>query len=207
MAHKMGRLRSLFGVALAACGWTVLLEFPNVFISSRGQLQVSNSNVARLALAAGERERSGQSVRELIEARKRKMFNKHKDAGMDDGKPSVNQDRVNTFTRDLSAFEHIRACQWLPGTVQSVSIRSNRVVIDVKAPGSSAVARGHAQQKRGEALMIGQDALAVGQEVYVRVVSLDRPGGFLVLSLDGDPAVMRADLEAQLQRMQAQHGA
>eukprot|EP00930_Biecheleria_cincta_P070608 TRINITY_DN58237_c0_g1_i1.p1 TRINITY_DN58237_c0_g1~~TRINITY_DN58237_c0_g1_i1.p1 ORF type:complete len:159 (-),score=29.33 TRINITY_DN58237_c0_g1_i1:410-886(-) len=39
----------------------------------------------------------------------------------------------------------------------------------------------------------------MGQEVYVRVVSLDQAAGLLVLSMKGDADSLRRDLQAQLQ--------
>lgn len=93
----------------------------------------------------------------------------------------------------LSIFEDILASEWLSGTVLAAT--SAGLLVDVNPPGGGPSSQGLVQVGQYE-----QNArIHMGQQVHVRVASLDVASGFLVLSMKGDAESLRLDLQAQLQ--------
>jgi len=102
---------------------------------------------------------------------------------MRDGAPRAEREPV-----DLTPFEGIDAATWIKGTV--ASIPSFGAFVDVKAPGSDATARGlvHITQVKDGFVESMGDELEVGQEVQVRVVSVDAGMGKMGLSMKSEDA-------------------
>lgn len=94
----------------------------------------------------------------------------------------------------LTTFEDILASEWLSGTVLAAT--SAGLLVDVNPPGDGPSSQGLVRVDQYE-----QTARvhSMGQQVHVRVVSLDQAAGLLVLSMKGDTESLRKDLQAQLQ--------
>merc|ERR1719215_1650469 len=84
---------------------------------------------------------------------------------------------------DLSPFENIESDQWLTGKVARVA--SFGAFVTVTAPDSDVEADGlvHVTQIKDGYVESVEDELEVGQEVQVRVVSVDVEGGKMGLSM------------------------
>jgi len=102
---------------------------------------------------------------------------------MRDGAPRAEREPV-----DLTPFEGIDAATWIKGTV--MRIRSYGAFVAIKAPGSDATASGlvHITQVKDGFVENMEDELEVGQEVEVRVVSVDTGMGKLSLSMRSEDA-------------------
>ncbi|CAK0855667.1 unnamed protein product [Prorocentrum cordatum] len=89
---------------------------------------------------------------------------------------------------DLTPFERIGAATWIKGTVASIA--SFGAFVEVKAPDSDATARGlvHITQVKDGFVESMEDELEVGQEVQVRVVSVDAGTGKMGLSMKSEDA-------------------
>mmetsp|Transcript_31497 Transcript_31497/g.84227 ORF Transcript_31497/g.84227 Transcript_31497/m.84227 type:complete len:203 (-) Transcript_31497:221-829(-) len=96
--------------------------------------------------------------------------------------------RVEREPVDLTPFEGIDAATWIKGEV--VSIRSYGAFVAIKAPGSDATADGlvHTSQVKDGVVANMRDELEVGQEVQVRVVSVDAGMGKMGLSMKSEDA-------------------
>merc|ERR1719188_1241520 len=97
------------------------------------------------------------------------------------GGPSVAREPA-----DLSAFEAISPDDWLTGTVARCA--SFGAFVNVKAPDSDATADGlvHITQIKDGFVESVEDELEVGQEVKVRVISVDTFGGKMSLSMKAE---------------------
>lgn len=84
---------------------------------------------------------------------------------------------------DLTPFEDIAEDQWLDGKVESIARFG--AFVNVAAPGMEEQARGlvHVTQITGEYVERVEDAVQVGDDVKVRVVSVNVPDGKLGLSM------------------------
>merc|ERR1719324_2077312 len=87
---------------------------------------------------------------------------------------------------DLSAFESISSEDWLTGTVARCA--SFGAFVSVKAPDSDATADGlvHITQIKDGFVENVEDELEVGQEVQVRVTSVDTGAGKMSLSMKAE---------------------
>lgn len=100
---------------------------------------------------------------------------------------------------DLSGFSRVNAAQWLPGVV----LEANRemALVEVEDPEQGPPKRGTVLRERVDGGEDGNPAtwFKLGQKVHVRVLA---DGPMLELSMKGGARAMRADLEAQLERLQ-----
>merc|ERR1719356_877453 len=89
---------------------------------------------------------------------------------------------------DLTPFEGIDPAAWLKGTVARIA--SFGAFVDVKAPDSDATASGlvHITQIKDGFVESVEDELEAGQEVEVRVVSVDTGMGKMSLSMKSEDA-------------------
>jgi len=89
---------------------------------------------------------------------------------------------------DLGPFEGVDPSTWIKGTVARIA--SFGAFVEVQAPGSDATARGlvHITQVKDGFVENMEDELEVGQEVEVRVVSVDTGMGKLSLSMRSEDA-------------------
>eukprot|EP00931_Biecheleriopsis_adriatica_P103455 TRINITY_DN78288_c0_g1_i1.p1 TRINITY_DN78288_c0_g1~~TRINITY_DN78288_c0_g1_i1.p1 ORF type:complete len:487 (-),score=96.53 TRINITY_DN78288_c0_g1_i1:77-1537(-) len=101
---------------------------------------------------------------------------------------------------DLSAFESIFACEWLPGHVSGEGVAAAEgVLVDVTPPSGGQPVRGIVPAHRID--NFAALAFRAGQQVHVRVLGI--VDGMLELSMKGGGEDIKADLEAQLRALQA----